>query len=176
MSDTLPPTERTDEDESPSSNGTQDDSAEADGSSQDDSDGSAPGEPSEDGSDEESGSDEGKNWLEWTITAVGAAVVLFVIGFLGYEWYTATDQPAELVVELGEITRDGDVVEVPVTVTNEGYKVAEAAVIEVCAGSDTCAQLTFAYVPFDSEVTGRVGLGAPLDAPLTSRVVSFRNP
>ena len=137
------------------------------------------------GSQNESGSDggnsdreggKGKNWLEWTVTLAGAILVLLVLGFLAYEWASSTGQPAELTVALGAPSVEGAAVEIPVTVRNEGAKVAEAAVVEVCAGPGSCAQLTFDYVPFKSEVSGEVGLEAPLTEPLSSRVVSYRNP
>ncbi len=53
---------------------------------------------------------------------------------------------------------------------------AEAVVVEVCAGPDACAQVTFEYVPYQSKTTGTVGLEAPLRAPLTTRVVSYVDP
>lgn len=122
------------------------------------------------------GSDKGKNWLEWTITALGGALVVFVLGFLAYEWATATGTPADLRVRLGELRQDSSFVEIPVTVENMGEKVAEGAVIEVCAGPDACSEVTFNYIPFKSTVTGSVGFRAPLRAGPTTRVVSYRNP
>ncbi|WP_412069670.1 hypothetical protein [Rubrivirga sp. IMCC43871] len=123
-----------------------------------------------------SGSDKDKNWLEWTITALGGALVVFVLGFLIYEWATDTGQAADLRVSLGELQADSSFVEIPVTVENQGGKVAVAAVIEVCAGPDACSEVTFAYIPFKSTVTGSVGFRAPLAAPPTTRVVSYGNP
>lgn len=124
----------------------------------------------------DSGADKGKNWLEWTITIAGAALVLFVVGFLIYEWATTTGESADLQVSLGTPTVSDATVEIPVEVKNEGDRVAEAAVVEVCAGPESCAQITFDYVPFKSAVSGTVGLEAPLQAAPTTRVVSFRDP
>lgn len=124
----------------------------------------------------DSGSSEKKNWLEWSVTIAGAVLVLFVVGFLAYSWATSTDEPADLRVSLDAPRANGSTMEIPVTVQNEGPRVAEAAVIEVCAGPENCGQLTFDYVPFKSKVDGAVGLEAPLEAQPTSRVVSFRNP
>ena len=123
------------------------------------------------------GSSEDKNALEWAITIVGAALVLFAFGYFVYSWITMPDeQKAELVIEMKEPSTVGGIVEIPVEVRNEGARVAEAAVVEVCAGPDSCAQLTFDFVPFKSTVKGRVGLSAPLQQPLTSRMVSYREP
>lgn len=130
----------------------------------------------EDGEGGRTGGKEEKNALEWAMTLLGAALVLFVVGFLTYQLFAGTDRPAELQIRLGEPRTNGSTVEVPVTVRNEGGRVAEAAVVEVCAGPESCAQLTFDYLPFESEFEGVMGLEAPLQAPLTTRVVSFRNP
>ncbi len=64
---------------------------------------------------------------------------------------------------------------VPVEVRNQGDRVAVGAQVEVCAGT-ACSQLTFDYVPFGSTVSGTAGLEAPLAAPPTARVVSYRDP
>jgi len=128
----------------------------------------------EDGSAGDSSQD--KNVLEWTVTAAGALIVLFVVGFFVYELVAGASGPADLVVTLGNAKVDSLTVEVPVEVTNEGQKVAEHAVVEVCAGPGACAQISFDYVPYQSTVTGVVGLEAPLAAPLTARVASYVDP
>lgn len=117
-----------------------------------------------------------KNALEWVVTGLGAAIVLFVLGYLSYQFLAGPTTPADLVIEVGAPEVQGTTAEIPVTVRNRGSRVAEAAVVEVCAGPESCAQLTFDYVPFESELTGTVGLEAPLTAPLTTRVVSYRDP
>ena len=137
--------------------------------------GSSEGESSDD---ESSSGDSGeenekKNALEWVVFAMGVAIVLGVIGYLSYQLATETNEPPLLVIELGEQTPRGAVVEIDVTVKNEGDQTAEGATIEVCGGPDTCAELTFPYVPSGSERTGRVGLSTPLAGPLETRAVSF---
>jgi uncharacterized protein (TIGR02588 family) len=117
-----------------------------------------------------------KNGIEWAITGLGGALVVFVFGFLIYEWVTATGAPADLHITLGEVEQDGSFVEIPVTVENKGGKVAEGAVIEVCVRPDECSEVTFDYIPFESTVSGRVGFRGPLPAAPTTRVVSFRDP
>lgn len=132
---------------------------------------------SNDSNGEQSGSEsKDKNALEWVVTGLGAAIVLFVLGYLSYQFLAGSNTPADLVIELGTPEVQGTTAEIPVTVRNRGSRVAEAAVVEVCAGPESCAQLTFDYVPFESELTGTVGLEAPLTAPLTTRVVSYRDP
>lgn len=128
------------------------------------------------GSDQNGSESKDKNALEWVVTGLGAAIVLFVLGYLSYQFLAGSNTPADLVIALGAPEVQGTTAEVPVTVRNRGSRVAEAAVVEVCAGPESCAQLTFDYVPFESELTGTVGLEAPLTAPLTTRVVSYRDP
>ena len=54
------------------------------------------------------------------------------------------------------------------------FAAGDAAVVEVCAGRDDRAELSFTYVPQASTRTGEVGFGVPLAGPLQSRVVSYR--
>ena len=134
--------------------------------------------PDSDAPDEgDDGSQSGdKNALEWAVTGAGALVVLFVVGFFAYELVAGASGPADLVVRLGPPSPNGATVEVPVEVRNTGERVAEQAVVEVCAGPDNCAEVTFEYVPYQSRQTGTVGLVAPLAEAPTSRVVSYRDP
>lgn len=150
----------------PSPDTTEADDAASDDASDDDA--------SDDGSTDEQPRD--KNALEWGVTIAGGLIVAFVIGFFVYELVAGASGPADLVVSLGEPTVDNLTVEVPIEVHNEGQAVAEVVVATVCAGPDACAEITFDYVPYQSTVTGVVGLEAPLRAPLTARVVSYVDP
>lgn len=117
-----------------------------------------------------------KNALEWSVTIAGGLIVGFVIAFFVYEWAAGATGPADLTVTLGAPVTDSLTVEVPVEVRNEGQRVAELVLVEVCAGDASCAEITFEYVPYQSRTSGVVGLEAPLRAPLTSRVVSYVDP
>ncbi len=115
----------------------------------------------------------GRNALEWGVVAVGAAIVLFVFGYLTYQVFTDADAPPDLQVTLGAPETRDDLVLVPVTLRNTGGLVAQEATVEVCAG-DECAQLDFPFVPHASERRGTLGFRAPLAGALRSRVVSYR--
>lgn len=115
-----------------------------------------------------------KNALEWTVSGIGLLIVLTVVGFQIYQIVAASDEPPDLHVTLDDPTRQRGTVMIPLTVENKGDQVAEGAVIEVCAGPESCAQVTFRYVPQGSTRTGTVGLSAPLAGPLETRVVSYR--
>ena len=65
---------------------------------------------------------------------------------------------------------------IPIEARNEGDHVAEAATVEVCAGPESCGEVSFSYIPKGSTRSGIVGLNAPLEAPVTTRVVSYRKP
>jgi len=124
------------------------------------------------------------NWLEWTAFGLGVLITLSVVGYLGYQIATGSDEPANLQVTLQapeakpggaqSAEASGETVLIPLEVKNTGDRVAEMAVVEVCAGPDACAQVSFAFVPKGSKRTGTVGLSAPLAEPPTSRVVSYR--
>lgn len=135
---------------------------------------SSPADSANDAPDDDAQNGVERNALEWATFAVGVAITVGVIGFLVYQMVAGSDEPADLVIELGapEIRRGTALV--PVTVRNEGDRVAEGATIEVCAGPDDCAELSFAYVPQSSKRTGEVGFSAPLAGPLVTRVVSYR--
>ncbi len=117
-----------------------------------------------------------KNALEWAVTIAGGLVVGFVVAFFVYEWVAGATGPADLTVSLGAPSSDSLTVEVPVEVMNEGERVAELVLVEICAGAASCAEITFDYVPYQSKKSGVVGLEAPLAGPLTSRVVSYVDP
>ena len=172
-----------DSDGDSSDGGSSSDSGSGGGSSSGDEGGSGGGSSGdgsgEDGSGEDGSSSGGtteRNWLDWALVIAGAAIVLGVVGFLVYQIATLPDEPAALEVTLDAPEVSGGTAMIPVTVENVGSKVAEAAVIEVCAGPESCAEVSFTYVPQGSTREGEVGLSAPLAGPLETRVVSFRTP
>ena len=124
---------------------------------------------------EDSGGDsEGKNVVEWGMVLLGGAIVLFTFGYLIFKIIGGADKPPDLRVTLGAPETQGDLVLVPVEVTNEGGSVAQKATIEVCAGDAECAQLDFPFVPHQAVRKGQLGFSAPLAGPLRSRVMSYR--
>ena len=125
--------------------------------------------------DDSSGDDtQRSNVLEWAVFALGVAITLATVGYLVFQLVTGTDRPADLRVTLQETRQQNGTVLVPVEVENRGDRVAEVAVIEVCAGEDSCGEVSFAFIPKGSTRSGMVGLRAPLREPLSSRVVSYR--
>ncbi len=165
--------------ESPQNSDSSDGSSQEGGSSGDksSSESNSSSESEESSQKEDSASDEEeKNWLEWTVFAIGLVITLGVIGYMSYQAIAGSDKPADIQVTLQEPTLDGDFIIIPIEATNKGDRVAEGAMIEVCSGPDSCGEVTFTYIPQGSKRTGVVGLQAPLEEPLTTRVVSFRKP
>ncbi|OZC03827.1 hypothetical protein [Rubricoccus marinus] len=124
--------------------------------------------------DEDSGKTQRTNWLEWSVFALGVLITAGVVGYLGYQMIWGSDEPAELKVTLQEPKTVGETVFIPLEVENMGDRVAEEAVIEVCAGEEACSMVTFTFIPKGSARTGTVGLDGPLAETPDSRVVSYR--
>ena len=130
----------------------------------------------DDGQNQQDDQEQGHNALEWIVGIVGALIVLGTIGFITLEIIRGVGGPPNVQVSLGTPVDKGNEMMVPIEVKNEGGSVAADAVIEVCAGLDECAQITFNYVPHESSRKGMVGFAKPLTGPLTTRVVSYRTP
>ncbi|HVL40452.1 MAG TPA: hypothetical protein VM328_13765 [Fimbriimonadaceae bacterium] len=101
-----------------------------------------------------------KNWLEWTVFGVSAALILAMASWLVYDWRTPkTDRPL-LRIELGEPISDGDVHSVPVTMRNEGDVTAESVTVLVTltarGGKEEQAELQVPFIPRRSVRNGWV--------------------
>ena len=98
------------------------------------------------------------------------------MGYMGYQVVAGSDEPADIQVTVQQTSESGQFVIIPIEAENNGDRVAEAALVEVCAGPESCGEVTFTYIPRGSKRSGVVGLNAPLEAPITTRVVSYRKP
>lgn len=119
---------------------------------------------------------QGNNALEWVVALLGGLIVVGTLGYLTYKVFGEAGDPPALQISLEDQKEHGDQVLIPVTVENVGGRVATDAIVEVCAGPNACAQLTFNYVPHASKRKGMVGFSKPLSGSLTTRVVSYREP
>lgn len=116
------------------------------------------------------------NALEKAVAALGALVLVAVLALLVRDLAQGADAPPDLRVALGAPETRGGALHVPVTVENVGGQTAEEVTVEVCAGPETCADLTFPFLPRGSSRQGRVGFRAPLEGPLEAHVSSYRMP
>ena len=66
-----------------------------------------------------------KNWLEWSVFIVSAAILVFVFGFLIYDAAIRGGDPAEIVVELGVPESHDGYFALPLTVRNLGGESVE---------------------------------------------------
>ncbi|CAN5856292.1 hypothetical protein BH24GEM1_BH24GEM1_00430 [soil metagenome] len=116
-----------------------------------------------------------KNWLEWTVFAVGLALVLATLGFLVRESINGVDGPPEVVVRLGAPRPSASGYLVPVEVHNPGGATAEDVRVpihlDLGGGRREEAELDIAYLPRGSRRNGwvsfredprrgRIGIGA----------------
>jgi uncharacterized protein (TIGR02588 family) len=100
-----------------------------------------------------------KNWLEWSVFAVGLLLVAGVIGYLVYDAATLGDAPPSMVVRLGAPEQRSNMYAIPVAVTNQGDQTAEGVVVEVLlerGEEQEQAQFEIAFVPRRSTRTGWV--------------------
>jgi uncharacterized protein (TIGR02588 family) len=91
-----------------------------------------------------------KNWLEWSVFAVGLLLVVGVIVYLAYDAVTLGDRPPSIEVQLGEPEQRANAYAIPVSVTNLGDQTAEGVLIEVVLERGTDreqAQFEIAFVP-----------------------------
>jgi len=121
-----------------------------------------------------------KNWLEWSVFGVSCLLVLATTGFLAKEAWFQEEGPPKIEVTLGEVIRNSDGVDVPVTVTNHGNEVASDLQIEVQAqseGESKTATFTIPYLPKRATRQGSVSFKETEPVlHLSSRVAGYSRP
>jgi uncharacterized protein (TIGR02588 family) len=125
-----------------------------------------------------------KNWLEWSVFAVGLMLVLAVLGYLAYEGATMGNDPPSIEVRLGTPEPRAHNFIVPVTVINHGDETAEGITIEVTSenagggeGEPVRGELTIAFLPRRATREGWVTFQQdPRSARLNARVLGYEKP
>lgn len=101
-----------------------------------------------------------KNWLEWTVFAVGCVLTVGTLVLLGYQAWMPRAGPPQLAVALGTPEPAPEGVVVPVTVTNRGGQTAENVEVVVAARTEgrqvASGAVTLAFVPKNARRAGRV--------------------
>jgi uncharacterized protein (TIGR02588 family) len=101
-----------------------------------------------------------KNWLEWSVFAVGLILVLATLGFLVRESLQGAGGPPDVVARLGRPQPSAGGFMVPVEVSNVGQETAEnvkvTIILESPAGEREEADLDIAYLPRGSRRSGWV--------------------
>lgn len=72
-----------------------------------------------------------KNWLEWSVFAVGLLCIGLVVGYLVRDAASEAGTPAQVVVRLGDAEQRGGRRYVPVTLVNSGGDAAAGVEVEV---------------------------------------------
>jgi uncharacterized protein (TIGR02588 family) len=121
-----------------------------------------------------------KNWLEWTVFGVSAALIALVIGFLIFESATIGDALPDIQVRTGTPEPRTGYFAVPLEVTNKGDQTAEGVHIEVVlrsGGQEENADLEIAFLPRrgarEAWVTFKTD---PRQGTLEARVLGYEKP
>ena len=105
-----------------------------------------------------------KNWLEWSVFAVGLVLVVGTLGFLVRESLVAIGRPPEVITRLGPPKAAAGGYMVPVEVANLGKGTAEDVqvpiVLELPDGEREEAALDIAFLPGNLGGTGGSPSGA----------------
>ncbi len=123
-----------------------------------------------------------KNWVEWTVFAVGLVLVASALSYLVYDGATMGSAPPSLEVRLGTPEQRPYNFIVPVTVTNHGDETAEGITVEVSmedagGGEPARGELTIALLPRRATREGFVTFDRdPRAVQLKARVLGYEKP
>ena len=122
-----------------------------------------------------------KNWLEWTVFAIGLVLVLATLGFLVRESIVAAGGPPKVVARLGEARPSEGGYLIPVEVANIGQTTAEDVLVPIYLdlpdGRREEAELNIAFLPRDSKRDGWVSFrDDPRRGTLSLGAVAFEVP
>jgi uncharacterized protein (TIGR02588 family) len=122
-----------------------------------------------------------KNWLEWSVFAIGLVLVTSVFGYLVYDALTLGDAPPVMTIEIGEPEQQGQHVIVPVAVTNQGEQPAEGVIVEVTYEGDQepqQSQFEIAFLPRSATGEGWASFetGSGVIGQFKARVIGYGKP
>lgn len=125
----------------------------------------------------------GQSIAEWITLGVSAAVVLVLIGLIGYEYFTSGARPPVIEARplVGEVRQAGGAYYLPLEVANRGERTAEDVKVRVYLASDNgdreSSQLSIGFLAGgDAEQEVVVFQGNPSKGSLGVDVLSFRKP
>ncbi len=95
-----------------------------------------------------------KNWLEWIVFGISVVLVMGLVVYLLWNGFNDDTSPPNIVVELGEVSQQGDRYSIPIKLSNTGGQTAKAVTVEVTLMQGEqeleTAQLDVDFVPRDS--------------------------
>jgi len=115
-----------------------------------------------------------KNWLEWSVFAIGLTLTLTLLSYLTYLGLRRGEQPPAFKVTVSSPEKVPDGYQLRVDVYNQGDITAQSVQVEV-ENSDEKAQFQIDFVPEHSSAKGWVVFGKEPDHP-KGRVVGFTSP
>ncbi len=121
-----------------------------------------------------------KNWLEWVVFGVSAALIATVIGFLAYESVTMGDALPDIQLQTGTPEARTGYFAVPMRVTNKGDQTAEGVHIEVVlktGGDEEHSDIEVAFLPRRGAREAWVTFKSdPAAGMLEARVLGYEKP
>ena len=121
-----------------------------------------------------------KNWVEWTVFAFSAVLIVSVIGFLVYENAAIGDAPPDIQVQIGTPEPRTGYFAVPVEVMNKGDHTAEGVHIEVVlkgAGEEETGDFEIQFLPRRGSREAWVTFKSdPRNGTLEARVLGYEKP
>jgi uncharacterized protein (TIGR02588 family) len=121
-----------------------------------------------------------KNLLEWTVFGVCTMLVVVTLGLLTFATFQVEEGPAEMRAETGTPVSKNGWIRVPVTVRNNGQRVAANVEVKVCLGQGAEkreAGFTIDFVPRGGSRSGAVSfrdMGEPVA--LECEVLGYEEP
>lgn len=126
-----------------------------------------------------------KNWLEWTVFGLSAALLICTLGYLSLDAYRMQDRPPLLQIELGQTQwrKSGatTLYHVPVKVYNRGDRTAQGAGVEVTlkvpGQPEETAGFEVDYLPRRSRRDGEVTFTLdPRRGKLAAKIAGYSKP
>lgn len=121
-----------------------------------------------------------KNWLEWTVFALSAALIATVLSFLVYENAAIGDAPPDIHLQVGEPQQRSGYFAVPIEAINKGDHTAEGVHIEVVlktGGKEETGDFEIAFLPRRGSREAWVTFkDDPTKGTLEARVLGYEKP
>lgn len=131
-----------------------------------------------------SAQDSGRSPAEWVSFGISLAILLLVVGLLGYEHFTRDNRPPTLVAQplIEQVRHEGDSYYLPVDVANQGDQTAGDVLVAVTLqpGGDQeeeTAEFSILFLAGGQTAHGTAVLEHdPAQGELTVQVTSFTSP
>ncbi|MES2920921.1 MAG: hypothetical protein V4819_05220 [Verrucomicrobiota bacterium] len=121
-----------------------------------------------------------KNLLEWTVFGISSVIVLTILVLLTMAAITVKEGSARLRAETGKPLVENGWLRIPITVANDGERVAANVEVQVCIGSGAErreAGFSIDFVPRGATRNGSVSFkGTELPQNLECEVLGYEEP